>query len=78
MTLSEQKAAQRTAEELHKEMKEFFKQQSKNELIRIVFEQIELYKTLQNATRQILEENKSLKAELETLKPSVETPKEQS
>lgn len=71
MLKSEQRAQEGAELQLHNQMKTFLKQQSKNRLIQLVFEQINLYQTLQGATKQVYEENAKLKSELESLKPLV-------
>lgn len=61
MTNAEKKQQEGQIEELRRDMKSFLKQKSKNELINIVFQQVDLY----NDQRQAL---KQLAAELEELK----------
>lgn len=61
MTSAEKKQQERQFDEMRRNMKSFLKQKSKNELINIVFQQVDLY----NDQRQAL---KQLAAELEQLR----------
>lgn len=64
MRLSEIKQADQDAEVLRKEMWNFLKQQSKKDLMRTIFEQINMYRELQAMSKQLLEENEELKKQL--------------
>lgn len=57
----ESKAIEAEALKVRSDMKDYLKQQSKNSLIKIIFEQIGMYKELQDVCRQLMEENKTLK-----------------
>lgn len=59
--VSSEKKEQQQAEQVYAEMKTYLKQQSKNDLIKMIFEQIRLYKELQGVAKQLVEENKTLK-----------------
>lgn len=77
------KQQEHQAAQAYKDMKAYLKQQSKNQLIATIFEQIELYGDLQKFAKLTLEELGSTKSELEKFKPaapeqSADAPKEQS
>ncbi len=59
--ISSEKKEQQQAEQVYAEMKTYLKQQSKNDLIKMIFEQVRLYKELQGVAKQLVEENKTLK-----------------
>lgn len=64
--VSSEKKEQQQAEQVYAEMKTYLKQQSKNDLIKMIFEQVRLYKELQGVAKQLVEENKTLKGSAET------------
>lgn len=61
MTNAEQKKQEGQIDELRRNMKTFLKQKSKNELINIVFQQVDLYNDQRQALKQLAEELEQLK-----------------
>lgn len=62
MTIREQKEQEAKAAQIYRDLKAMLKSKNKNELIRMIFEQIDIYQEQQGLLRQLHAENKQLKA----------------
>lgn len=72
----DQKEQEAKAAQIYRDLKAMLKSKGKNELIKMIFEQINIYQELQHVSKQLHQENQQLKAAANPAAPEAAQPTE--